>query len=154
MKRTIYGGSLAALVASGALVAGCGGSSDSSNNSTTNPLSQSEFVAKASAICQTGGKQIEQAAGKYLGGGRPTPADFEQFVDKAVVPDTQQQIDQFRQLTPPASEADTYAALVDGLQSVTDKLKANPQLLAQSGDPFAATKAPAKQLGLDACAKS
>ncbi|MDX6616915.1 MAG: hypothetical protein QOD60_2006 [Solirubrobacterales bacterium] len=151
MTGSRYVGSLAALLTSGALVAGCGGSSD---NSTTNPLSQSEFVAKASAICETGGKQIEQAAAKYLGGGRPTPQDFEQFVDKAVVPDTQQQIDQFRQLTPPASETDTYATLVDGLQSVTDKLKANPQLLAQSGDPFAGTKSPAKQLGLDACAKS
>jgi hypothetical protein len=150
-RRRHYGGSLAAILGSGALMIGCGGSS---NNSTTNPLSQSAFVAKASAICQTGGKQIEAAAAKYLGGGKPTPQAFEQFVDKAVVPDTQQQIDQFRKLTPPASQAQTYATLVDGLQSVTDKLKANPQLLAQPGDPFAGTKAPAKELGLDACAKS
>ena len=143
IRRKACGAALAAVVAAGALVAGCGGGDDSS----TATLSQSEFVAKASAICGPAGKQIEAAAHKYLGTGRPTTGEFERFVNAAVVPDTQQVIDGLNGLTPPASQAATYSALVDELQSVNDQLKANPQLLAQQGDPFAKSNQLAKQSG-------
>jgi hypothetical protein len=146
--RTHYGVSLAGLLATGALVAGCGGSDDSS---TTTALSQSEFVAKATAVCEPADKQIEAAAHKYLGAGRPTAHDFEKFVTAAVVPDTQQVIDGLEGLTPPSSQAQAYDALIAELQSVNDRLKANPRALAQQGDPFAKSNQLAKQAGLGAC---
>jgi hypothetical protein len=148
IRRGTYGVALASAVVAGALVAGCGGGDDSS----TTTLSQSEFVAKATAICRPVNQDIEAAAHKYLGAGRPTPQDFEQFTSTAVVPDTQQIIDGLKGLTPPAAQSGTYSALLGELQSVNDQLKANPQLLAQQGDPFAKSNQLAKQVGLDACA--
>jgi hypothetical protein len=144
------GTSVAAVLVGGALVAGCGGSGDSS---TTAPLSQSEFVAKATAICVPASAQIEGAAHRIVGTAKPTAQDFEQLVNSAVVPITQQQIDKFRELTPPADKANTYAQMLDEMQSKNDSLKANPQLLSQSGNYFAAVQRLAGQLGLAACAK-
>ncbi len=148
MGRKTSGAGLASVAVVGALLAGCGGGDESS----TTTLSQSEFAARASAICRPVNQQIEAAAHKYLGSGRPTSQDFEQFVNSAVVPDTQQVIDGLKGLTPPASQSATYSALLDELESVNDQLKANPQRLAQQGDPFAKSNQLAKQSGLDGCA--
>ena len=65
---------------------------------TTRPRrrSQSEFVAKATAICKPANQRIEAAAHKYLGtGGPPTPQAFEQFATASVIPETQTVIDEF-----------------------------------------------------------
>jgi len=148
LARTTYGVALISIAATGALIAGCGGSDDSSPTE----LSRPEFVAKATAICQPVNQQIEAAAKRYLGGARPAPQDFERFAKTAVVPDTQRLIDQFKQLTPPASETSAYAALIDELQNTNDRVKANPQLLAQQGNPYAGAQKLAKRAGLDACA--
>src|SRR6266480_6777187 len=142
--RRTYGAALASVAAAGALIAGCGSGDDSS----TTTLSQSEFVAKATAICRPVNQDIEAAAHKYLGAGRPTPQDFDQFAATAVVPDTQQVIDGLKGLTPPDGQSGTYSALLGELQSVNDQLKANPQLLAQHGDPFAKSNQLARQAGL------
>jgi hypothetical protein len=139
----------ALIVATGA--AGCGGDNKGTHKK---PLSQSQFVAKATAICVPANKRIDVAAKKYLGGGKPTATDFDQFVHRALVPITRQQVSQFRQLNPPTNEAATYKSLVDKLQSITDRLDANPQLLSKPGDPFAGLKAMAKQIGLDTWCES
>lgn len=142
--------SLAALLAACALMAGCGGSDD---HSTTATLSQSEFVAKATAICKPANQRIEAAANKYLGsGGPPTPQEFEQFASASVIPETQNVIDALKGLTPPSDRAQAHDALLAELQSVNDRLKANPQALTQQGDPFAKANQLAKQAGLDVCA--
>ena len=148
--RRHYGVAAAALLATGALVVGCGGSDDSS---TTTALSQSEFVAKATAICRPANEQIEAAAHKILGsGGRPTPQEFEQFATSAVIPQTQAVIDKFKGLTPPSDQAQTYDALIEELQSTNDQLKANPERLLAHGNPFAKSNQLATQAGLDVCA--
>jgi hypothetical protein len=157
IRRSHSGAALAPLVvvgalAIGALVVGCG--SDDEGSSTT-ALSQSEFVAEATPICVRGNKQIDVGVHRYLSG-KPSPKDVEQFVDKAVVPVTQREIDGFGQLTPPPSKADTYQALLDELRSVLSDVKENPQLLGSesAGNPFAKAQQLAKQVGLSACAKS
>ena len=151
IARSHYGTSLAALLASGALATGCGGATSSSATA----LSQSEFLAKATPICISGNKQIDVAVQRYLTG-RPSSKDVEQFVDKAVVPVTQREIDSFEQLTPPSSRADTYQALLDELRSALNDVKDNPQLLGSesAGNPFAKAQRLARQVGLSACAES
>jgi hypothetical protein len=147
--RNHYGAALAAVLATGAVVAGCGSSDD---DSTTNALSQSEFVAKATAICQPANEQIEDAAQKIIGSGPPTPQSFERFATAAVIPETQGVIDKFRELTPPSSQSQAYASLLTELQSVNDELKADPSRLAQQGNPFEKANQLARQAGLNACA--
>jgi hypothetical protein len=149
IRRSHLAASLAAALAAGALVAGCGGSDDSS---TTATVSQTEFVAQATAICKPANQRIEAAAHKYLGsGGPPTTQGFEQFASASVIPETQNVIDALRGLTPPSDSAQAYDALLAELQSVNDRLEADPQALAQQGDPFAKANQLAKQAGLDAC---
>lgn len=149
IRRGHYGASLATLLVTGALLAGCGGSE---GGSTTTALSQSEFATRAATICKPINSQIEGAAKRYLGAGRPTAQDVDRFVTAAVVPDTQEGIDALNALTPPSSQAQTYAAMLGELQSVNDQLKANPQLLIAHGDPFAKANQLAMRAGLDACA--
>ncbi len=145
-----WGVSVTALLATGALAAGCGGSDDSS---TTTALSQSEFVAGATAICKPANEQIEAAADKILGSGsRPTPQEFEQFVTSAVIPQTQAVIDEFKGLTPPSDQAQIYDALIEELQSTNDQLKADPERPLAQGNPFAKSNQLATQAGLDVCA--
>jgi hypothetical protein len=151
IRRSAYAAPLAALGVAGALVAGCGSNGDDS--STTAALSQSEFVAKGTAICEPVNRRIEAAAHKYVGtGGPPTPQEFEQFATASVIPETQTVIDEFKALTPPADSAQAYDALVAELQSVNDGLKADPRALSQQGNPFAKANQLARQIGLDVCA--
>jgi hypothetical protein len=153
------GASLAALLASGALVAGCGGGGHGSTasgggdrGSTAATASDPHFAAKADAICKRADKRMQAAAGKYLGPGKPTRRQFKRFATAAVVPYTQQIIDGIRSLTPPASVADTVDEMLTEAQSVNDRLKAEPGELAGSTDPFVKVNRLAKQAGLDACA--
>ena len=147
--RRHCGASLAAVLASGALAAGCGGSDQ---GSTAAKASDPDFAAKANAICERGDKRMQAAAGKYLGPGEPTRRQFKRFATTAVVPYTQQIIDGIRSLTPPASVSDTVDAMLAEAQSVTDRLTAAPETLAGSDDPFTKVNRLAKQAGLDACA--
>jgi hypothetical protein len=147
--RSHWGVSLVVVLATGGLVAGCGGSSDSS---TTTALSQAEFVAKATAICKPANARIEAAAHNYVsGGGPPTRQQFVRFATASIIPETQKVIDQFKDLTAPADKAQVYDALVAELQSVNDQLKADPSAL-QKGDRFEKANQLARQAGLDVCA--
>ena len=148
-KRRHVGSSLAVLLAICALIAGCGGGG---GQSTATTLSHAELVAKAAAICGQANSEIEAAAREYLGSGRPTPKDLERFAAEAVVPNTEAVVTRLESLTPPSSIAATYSELVDEMRSTGARLKANPGLLAQSGDPFAKANRLAKRAGLDACA--
>ncbi len=143
-----YAAAAAAVAAVGILLAGCGGGDD---GAATTALSQAELAAQAAPICRSADQRIEAAAHKYLGSGRPSAKDLERFATVAVVPETQRAIDHLGDLTPPTSDAQAYDDLIVEMQSVNDRLKADPHVLAEHGDPFAKSNKLARQAGLDAC---
>ena len=131
--------------------AGCGSSDDPTTAATS--LSPSEYFAKAAAICRSANQSIEADAHTSLASnGPPTAQEFQQFATATVIPETQRLIDSLTALYPPRAVVETRDALIAELQSVNDRLKANPASLAGNGDPFAKASELAHKAGLDACA--
>src|SRR5262245_53261868 len=148
--RRKYALGLLAVVAGGALAMGCGSGGDPPP--ATASLSPSEYFAKANAICRPADQSIEAAAQKDLGsGGPPTAQEFRQFATASVIPETQKVIDALKGLNPPRAVIETRDDLIAELQSVNDRLKANPTSLAEHGDPFAKANQLAVRAGLGAC---
>jgi hypothetical protein len=142
---------LAASLAAGALVAGCGSSGDSSTTTTASTaISKTAFVTQANAICDKG-NQAQGAAESKLGK-NPTQAQVTALVSNTLVPNIQGQIDGIKALGAPAGDEATVAKLISLAQADLNKLKADPSQI--SNDKlFANFAAVAHPYGLTVCAK-
>ena len=136
---------LTAVVAIGAIAAGCG---DSGDDSSTSDLTKSEWIAKADAICQQGNQEINQAAHEQFGNQKPTAADIQQFVTGTAIPNTQSQVDQIKALGAPSGDEDEVNKLLETVQADIDKAKSDPS---NSENDFDDSNALAKQYGLKVC---
>lgn len=136
---------LAATLALGLVVGGCG----SSKSTTTAALSKPQFLAQGNAICARGNLRLG-AADKALGN-QPSKAQITAFVTSTFAPDIQNQIDGLRALGAPSSDRTTVANMLDTAQTDLNKIKNNPALLA-SGAGFADFAHLAHPYGLKACA--
>jgi hypothetical protein len=137
---------LAAVLAAGAIAAGCGGGDD--NDSSTSGLTKAEWIAKADAICQQGDQQIEAAARQAFGNQKPTAAAVQQFATGTALPNTQSQIDKIKALGAPSGEEDQVNEILDTVQADIDKAKAAGDI---ENNTFADGNALAKQYGLKVC---
>lgn len=146
-RRPLTGASaLAATLALGLVVAGCGSTGKSS---TTTALSKPQFLARANAICAQGNQRLaapDQALGK-----QPGKAQITTFVSSAFAPDIQGQIDGLRALAAPPADQAVVSNMLDVAQTDLDKIKSNPALLA-GGAGFADFARLAHPYGLTACA--
>jgi hypothetical protein len=147
MRSSLYGGlMLVAILTVGLVAASCGGGEDH--------LTKAEFLKQGNAICVKGNKELSVEGRKVFGGGAPSKAKFEKFVNDTLVPNIQGQIDGLDDLSPPADDEDTVNAIVDSAQQALDKVKADPTIVeSQSNDTFAAANKLAKDYGLTECAK-
>jgi hypothetical protein len=145
--RTLSCVAATALIAVGALVAGCGGDDDE------DAIGKSEFIAKADAICKKGDKEIETTANEVFGGQQeqPSQAQIADFGAETVVPNIEQQIADIRDLGAPAGDEDQVDAILTAAEEATDEVKDDPQLLAGQGDPYAEANRLAKAYGLKEC---
>jgi hypothetical protein len=137
---------LTAVVAFGAIAAGCGSSGD---DSSTSDLTKAEFITKADAICQQGNQEIENAAKQQFGGsGRPSGPEVSQFITQSVIPNTQSQVDQIRALGAPSGDEDQINKMLDTVEADVEKAKAAGDINEQT---FAEGNALARQYGLKVC---
>jgi ABC-type lipoprotein release transport system permease subunit len=136
---------LTAVVAFGAIAAGCGSSGD---DSSTSSLTKAEWIAKADAICQQGNQAIEQAAQQQFGNQRPTAAEVKQFATGTALPKTQDQVDQIKALGAPSGDEDQVNHILDTVQADIDKAKSSGDI---ENATFADGNALAKQYGLKVC---
>jgi hypothetical protein len=156
---------VAGALAVGLVVAGCGSSSSSSTSTGASgasgatgasgaPLSKSEFVSQANAVCKQGNAEINKAGQSQFGSGqKPSQADQEKFATDTAIPNIQSQIDGIKALTPPAGDEDQVNAIIAAAQSDLDKAKADPSVLTDQGpsDPFADANKLANAYGLTVC---
>jgi ABC-type sugar transport system substrate-binding protein len=99
MKLNVF--SAAALLAVGAIAAGCGSSDNSDSTASTAAISKTAYVTQANQICKQGNAEVDQA-GKKLGN-NVTEAQVEDFVASTVVPNIQRQVNDVKALgAPPA----------------------------------------------------
>jgi hypothetical protein len=162
---------LAALIAAGLIVTGCGDDDETTTAATTTaetgatgatgaaggePLSKQAFVRQADEICREGDRQIDQEAEEFFGDLEqdPGPAELEQFATDTVIPNIQQQIDDIRSLTPPEGDEDEISAILDAAQEGVDELEADPASLDEgpdAGGAFAEANRLAHDYGLKEC---
>jgi hypothetical protein len=114
MRKII--GVLAALLAAGLIVAGCG---DDDGGET---LSKQDYIAKADANCQKADKELNASEPQN----KPSKAEVEKFVTDELVPNIQGQIDYIRGLNGPSEIEDQVNPILDEAQEGLDQLEEDP----------------------------
>ena len=149
-SRLIGGLALAATFAAGLVVAGCGGEDH---------LTKAAFIKQGDVICNSGDMQINKEARRYFAGlglkkgQQPNPSQIATFARQTLVPGTQKQIDQLRDLNPPKSDQDKVNAIFDAAQQGIDEIKRDPSILTGDEEPagFKKADALAKDYGFKVC---
>ena len=134
-----------------ALIAGCGGSDDSSSS-----LTKAEFVKKGNAICAAGNKEIEagfEAFGKehHLSENKPpSEAESKEVAETILIPAVSKQVEQIRALGPPDDEAEE---VVDSAEESLEEAEDDPVgfVEGKGGASFAETNKKARAYGLTVC---
>ena len=145
MRSRLTGGLalLAALLASGLVVASCGDDDDA--------LTKSEFIKQADAICKQGNERIDAEAKKiFTSGKQPSQAQLNQFATETLIPDVQRQVDDVRALDEPSEDEDQVNAFLDSAQADLDKGEEDPSYLT-SEKSFAKTNKLGQQYGFKVC---
>ena len=153
MTSTRLAAAVAAVLAVGAVgFAGCGGSDDTSGDSTTAAISKDDFVTQANQICAEGDKTLQTAGKAAFSGGKPSKSDLQQFANDTVVPTIQGEIDGIEALGAPEGDEEQVNAITDAAQSAIDEVKADPSVfVAGDQDVFAEANKLANAYGLTEC---
>jgi hypothetical protein len=142
---------LTALVALGALAvvpAACGGDDDDGE------VTKEQFIENADAICKETNEDIQQSLSDLS-----DDATNEEAADVALeraVPRFREQIEQLRDLDPPAADAEEIEALWDDLDASTDELEAKLRddpdgAFTTEFDPFSDESEFAAEFGFTEC---
>ncbi|MSO42294.1 MAG: hypothetical protein EXQ70_10450 [Solirubrobacterales bacterium] len=122
-------------LAIGAVVAGCGSDDDSSDETSSDALTKSQFVSQADAICATGNKKLDQAASEL--GNNPSKGQIEAFASDDAVPTIQAEVDQIGALAAPEGDEDQVDAILTAAQDAVDEIDSDPGSLGGGADTFA-----------------
>lgn len=149
---------LVGVLALGALVAGCGSSSDSTTDSSDSgtALTKNELITQADAICAQGEKAIEDEAEEFadennIDTSKPTQAQQEEVIEQVVAPGVRRQVEEIGDLTPPSGDEDQVEAIVDAVESGSEELEEDPALLIEGENPLGKGSKLARQYGLKEC---
>jgi vacuolar-type H+-ATPase subunit H len=128
------------------IAAGCGGDDDDSPE-----LTKDEFITQADEICTQGEAELTAAAEEQFGDATEPPSkqEREEFVSTAVADSLQAQLDDIRELNPPADEADQVNEILDKLQQLIDRAREDPAAVL-AGEETEASQL-ATDFGLTSC---
>jgi hypothetical protein len=161
---------IAAVLASGLIAAGCGDDEEDTTTTATTTeetgttgttgatgaaevTDRASLIEAADAICAAGDEEIDAAAQETFGDAQEEPpaAALEAFVTETVIPNIQDQLDQLRELEPPAEDAGEFTAVIDEAQTALDELESDPSAFVAGDDPFADANRAAQEFGLEDC---
>lgn len=138
-RQGIRRAAVAAAVAVGVALAGCGGD---------DAPSRQEFVAQANQVCERHHARISQAASRVLAGGRlPSPREFGRLARETIIPEYTAQIEELRAVEPSEGEAEEFRAWLDDSAQLRERLEQNPAVI-QNPRMLEPVNAQADQLGL------
>jgi len=149
---------LLAVLALAVFAAGCGGSDDGDDSTSTASITKSEFLAQGNAICKKGNQEIdsdfESFAKKHdlKQNDGLTDAEATEASEEILIPNVQKQVDQIRALGPPEGQEAQVDAILSAAQKGIDELEKDPTAIQGNNDPFAEANKLAKDYGLTACA--
>ena len=143
------------VVAVGVLAAGCGGGDDTSSE-TSAALSKAEFVKQADAICAKGNEAIEGEVEEFAEDNdvdieKPTAEQQEEVIADVVAPATRQQIEEIAELGVPSGDEEQIEAMIESVETGTDELEEQPELLLEEKNPLADGSKLARAYGLKEC---
>ena len=165
-RRTqIRRSALAVTVAVALLGAGCGGGGDDSSTeaatatpapAVTGPLSKSEYIAHADAICAQNTSDATAAAFEQFGDSPPSSEEAQQFGTDVFVPTLEKHLGELRALPAPKGDGKDVAQVWDEVQSGLDAIKADPSLFLapNQGGAFDRATELARKYGFKQCGSS
>ena len=146
---------LAGVVATAAIVAGCGSSDDSSD---TTALTKQQFIAQADAICKKGNTEINEGFESFAKENdipknqEPSKEQGKEIVETVIVPSIDSQAEGIRALGVPSGDEDEISAMLDSLEEAVEEAEEDPEALFTSkSDPFAEPNELAQDYGLKTC---
>jgi len=136
------------------IVAGCGGSSDSSES--TSSLTKAQLVKQGNAICAKGNKEIQEGFEEFeqeVGSQKqPTKAQLTEAIETIVLPAVRQQVEGVKDLGAPSGEEAEVEAITDAAEEALEKGEEDPAALTtEKADPFAKANELANEYGLVKC---
>lgn len=158
MYRGIVAVIVAALVMAVA-VAGCGSSSGSDSSSegglTTSSLSRAAYTQKAEEICykRVTERNTALATGFQTGAGssEDTREAEAKVVEEATFPRMRTLVKELEALGAPSGDEAQIEGILNSIEAGNDSIKANPQGVLTSRDPYAKTKKLAYAYGFHKC---
>lgn len=144
------------------IAVGCGRDSEDDSEPTANTTSESqattgpaltkeEWIERADRVCAPGEPTIDRAVDRLFRGPSPSQQELDRFATKTLVPTVQGEIDEVRELAPPAGDEDEIARILDSAQEGVDQIEAEGGLIEQGGGPFIEANLLAQQYGLRTC---
>lgn len=145
---------VAALAVISMIVAGCGGSDDSTDSSG---LTKAEFLKQGNAICAKGNKEIEKGFEEFgtengLENKQPSKAQLTEAIETVVLPAVSDQVEGIEGLEPPSGEEAKVEEITDAAAEAVEKGEEDPvALTTEKADPFAKANELANDYGLTKC---
>lgn len=147
---------LATVAATALVVAGCGGSSDSTG--TTGSLTKAEFVKQGNAICAEGAKELEEGFEEFAKehnfseNKQPTKAELTEASEEILIPGVRKQIEGIRDLGLPSEDGEEADEALEAAEKALEEGEEDPAAMAtEDSGPFAKANKLAKEFGLTKC---
>jgi hypothetical protein len=137
-------------------VSGARGASGTTGATSSGPLTKTEFVKEAEAICAkipaTYGKEVEALEAEAKKKGQKSTTSEQNL--KAAVPADYAAVEELEALTPPKGEEQKVEAIVASLESAAKGLEAKPESpLTGPKSPYAEFQELTKAYGLKSCSQ-
>jgi hypothetical protein len=127
---------VAALIALAAIVAGCGGGDDTTDETVT--LTKAEFIKQGDAICKKGNDQSEKEAEEFAEDNdfsleKASKEQLEEAVSEVLVPNLERQTEELDALGAPEGDEDKIEAIVVSLEDATGEIEDDPGVVFSGG---------------------
>jgi len=124
---------LAVLVALAALVAGCGGGSDTTDSATVT-LTKTEFVKQGDAICEEASEDNQAEAEEFAKDNgfdleKASKEQLEEAVGAVLVPSLEKQAEELEALGAPKGDEKQVEEIVVALEDATGEIEDDPSLI-------------------------
>lgn len=145
-----HGCALAIALLAAGTAAGCGGDDEE-------PLSKAEYIKQGDAICKKaqaeGEKQTEEMFADLGPNEEPSEDQLETFVEGVLKPNTEGQVNDLRDLSPPEGDEDTVNEIYDGVEGALAEIQDDPNMLLSEDDPFEEASQKAEDYGFKVCSE-
>lgn len=145
-----------AAVVLAALIAGCGGGDETTDETVT--LTKTEFIKQGDAICQAGNEEIEEGFEEFAEENdlpenkEPSKEQGVELVETVILPSIQQQGEEIRELGAPDGDEEQVDELLTSLEEAVAEGEDDPEILFEGKtDPFGKVNQLTKDYGFKVC---